>query len=135
MAKGGKTGKGGVGADRESLSMTQQMSTLMLQMSISSEKISKSFESQVSATAEMSKNMKNMGTGEVVVQLVQVNETLKQVAAALSSLNENATAAFAGLAAGASDAAAATGKFSDAASKAAEAANKGKTSLNDLQDK
>ena len=115
--------------------MTQQMSTLMLQMSISSEKISKSFESQVSATAEMSKNMKNMGTGEVVVQLVQVNETLKQVAAALSSLNENATAAFAGLAAGASDAAAATGKFSDAASKAAEAANKGKTSLNDLQDK
>jgi len=135
MAKGGTTGKGGVGASRESLSMTQQMSTLMLQMSISSEKISKSFESQVSATAEMSKNMKNMGTGEVVVQLVQVNETLKKVAAALSNLSENASAAFAGLAAGATDAAGATNKFADAASKAAEAASKGKTSLNELQDK
>lgn len=137
-AGGGGSRSGGrptPGATKESLAITQQMSVLINQMATSSDRIAKSFESQAAATAEMSENMKGMGTGEVVNQLIQVNATLKEVAASLANLNQTSSATFAALSEGALLAASSTDKLSDASKKAAEAAAKETTSLQDLQEK
>ena len=132
MAKGAGKG-GGNGPSKEDVTIASQMAGLISQMASQSSRISASFESQAEATAKMAENMKSMGTGDIVTQLLHV--TLKEVAAALSSLNETASAAFAGIAAGAGDAASATAQLTDASLKAAEAAAKETTSMEDLQKK
>ena len=135
MAKGTGSKGGGNGPSKEDVTIASQMAGLISQMASQSSRISASFESQAEATAKMAENMKSMGTGDIVTQLIQVNVTLKEVAAALSSLNETASVAFAGIAAGAAGAASATAQLTDASLKAAEAAEKETTSMEDLQKK
>ena len=118
MAKGAGKG-GGKGPSKEDVTIAMQMAGLISQMVSQSSKISASFETQAEATAKIAENMKSMGTGDIVTQLVQVNVTLKEVAAALQNLNTTSAATFASISEGALQAANSTRDFSNAATAAA----------------
>ncbi|NCX93382.1 MAG: hypothetical protein EBX40_01740, partial [Gammaproteobacteria bacterium] len=92
MAKDPSKGSGSV--SKEDVTIASQLAGLISQMALQSSRLAASFETQAEATAKMAENMKNMGTGDVVDQLVQVNVTLKEVAAALQNLNTTSTATF-----------------------------------------
>jgi hypothetical protein len=129
---GGGGGRRGTGPTKEELNIAQQLSTIMSQMAMQSAKISNAFESQAEATAKMAENMKDMGTGEVVNQLMQVNVTLKEVASALQNLNTTSAATFAAISDGALLAAGSTKQLSEAAKDATTSVERETTALEDL---
>jgi hypothetical protein len=132
----GEEGKGkGVGPKKEDLSAASQMVALMNQMMNYSNRISSSFESQAEASAQMAENMKNMSTGELVNQLVQVNATLKEVLVALQNLNTTSKATFDAISEGALIAVSSTSELSDATAEAAKKAEESKSSYEQLRDK
>ena len=127
MAK--RAGKGGGnGPSKEDVTIAAQMAGLISQMASQSSKISASFESQAEATAKMAENMKSMGTGDIVTQLLQVNVTLKEVLVALQGLNATSAATFAAMSEGAAAAAGATNDLSQAVDEIET------TALEDLQE-
>lgn len=123
MANGTKGGSGGTGPSAEQLKIASQMAALISQMATMSSKISNSFESQAAATAKMAENMKEMGTGEVVTQLVEVNKTLKEVADALSNLKTVSAEVFEEVADGAGTATVSTQELTSQIKQAGEATN------------
>jgi len=86
MAKGVPT--------QEQLKTTEQLSKLMSDMAGIAEKLEDSFEGQVRATKQMADNMAKMSTSDVVTQLTQVNETLKQVVDVLEKISKSSEATF-----------------------------------------
>ena len=133
MAKDPSKGSGSV--SKEDVTIASQLAGLISQMALQSSRLAASFETQAEATAKMAENMKNMGTGDVVDQLVQVNVTLKEVAAALQNLNTTSTATFQAISNGAVLAAGSTQQLSNAAKEATAAADRQKTSLEDLKER
>lgn len=128
-------GKGSGSVSKEDVTIASQLAGLISQMAMQSSRLAASFETQAEATAKMAENMKNMGTGDVVNQLVQVNVTLKEVAAALQNLNTTSAATFEAISNGAILAAGSTKQLSDAAKEATVAADRQKTSLEDLKER
>jgi hypothetical protein len=130
MAKGGKGG--GSGPSKDDLSIVSQMAAMMVQMSVSSKRIADDFENQARASAKLVENMQNVGGGEIVDQLMQVNATLKEVVSALQNLNTTSAATFAAISDGALLAAGATKELSDAAKAATTSVERETTALEDL---
>lgn len=128
-------GKGSGSVSKEDVTIASQLAGLISQMAMQSSRLAASFETQAEATAKMAENMKNMGTGDVVNQLVQVNVTLKEVAAALQNLNTTSAATFEAISNGAILAAGSTKQLSDAAKEATVAADRQKTSFEDLKER
>jgi len=123
------------GPSQENLKIAQQMAQLMTQMAAQSDRITRSYQTQAQATAQMAENMAGMESGEVVAQLQQVNVTLKEVVAALQNLNSTSVATFNAIAKGAAGAATATEQLADAASEIGDGLqNIETTSLQDLQE-
>ncbi len=112
---------GGAGPTADQLKIAQQMYAMLEQMKSSADKISRSFETQAEATAQMAENMKDMGTGGVVAQLVEVNKTLKDVAASLANLKTISIDTFKEVSEGSAAAAVSSQEFSLAATRAGEA--------------
>jgi len=127
MAKG----KGGSGPTVDQLKLTESMYALMDKMAVSSEKIANSFETQATASTKMAENMKGMGTGEVVSQLMQVNDTLKLVVDSLKNLQLNAVV-FEEISDGANLAAESTQHLNDELTGAAASAAAAGGSINNL---
>jgi len=123
------------GPSQENLKIAQQMAQLMTQMAAQSDRITRSYQTQAQATAQMAENMAGMESGEVVAQLQQVNVTLKEVVAALQNLNSTSVATFNAIAKGAAGAASATEQLADAASEIGDGLqNIETTALQDLQE-
>ena len=139
MAVGGGTGggggsKGSSGPNKDDLSIVSQMAAMMTQMSVSSKRIADDFENQARASAKLVENMQNVGGGEIVSQLVQVNETLKQVLVALQNLGTTAGATFGALSQGAIVVVGSMNQLADAAEDGADAVDSQMSAMDELKE-
>jgi hypothetical protein len=126
-----KTTGGGPSADQ--LKIAQQLSTVISMMATQTEKMAKGFENQAEAAAQMAKNMESMGTGEVVNQLAQINETLKQVVQSLENLNKTSASTFEAMQQGAAAATTGTQQLSEAVTEAGKAASDSDSAFSRLE--
>lgn len=130
MAK--SKGRGGTSPSVDQLKLAEAMYTMMDKMASRAEKIADSFQTQAQATAQMAENMKSMGTGEVVNQLMQVNDTLKQVVDSLKNLGQSTVVIFEDISEGALEASESTQQLNDSINDIGDAATGAKAPLNDL---
>lgn len=116
----------------DQLKLAEAMYNIMDKMAQRADKIETAFQSQAKATAEMAENMKQMGTGEVVSQLVEVNKTLKEVAESLAKLSQTSTLVFAEISEGAEEAAVSTQQLAGDLTRTAAASGQTKKAVESL---
>lgn len=82
------------GPSSEQVDYAKSIRDMMAEMSQIGSKLEKSFTTQATAMEKMADAMKEMGTGETVAQLNQLNETLKLVSDTLLKMQNTSAAAF-----------------------------------------